>query len=207
MNIHLNVLVNLIIGEYFNDSNCLYVFTNDQISLHGNLPRVLIKIENTKVDPNIYSNHYGCQGFIMFHRKSATLLENIENSFKAVDDRFNRRKYLIIIPKNAKESYLDVFANMAVNYIADIVVVSEGNYLNEMGIVPHIFVEYHIFTHKYINVDNNNDAVLVDRWFSNNKSFLHNAILYPDKLKNQQGRTFKIATFTYKPYAIVGNNN
>ncbi|KAI2473956.1 Ionotropic receptor 41a.3, partial [Diabrotica virgifera virgifera] len=50
---------------------------------------------------------------------------------------------------------------------------------------------------------NNCEKVLLDVWYSKNKSFVFDNNLYPDKLKNQMGRVLKLATMHYVPYNII----
>ncbi|XP_044265394.1 uncharacterized protein LOC123011819 [Tribolium madens] len=111
-------------------------------------------------------------------------------------ERFNKRKFLIV-PQNPSKNFETDFFNLEQLYfISDLLLVLPTNH-------DTIF---DLKTHKYVGLSDNNEPVLIDRWFANNQSFLFGKNLYPNKLQNQLGRPLKMATFTYEPYSIIGNS-
>ncbi|XP_055847718.1 uncharacterized protein LOC129913189 [Episyrphus balteatus] len=59
-----------------------------------------------------------------------------------------------------------------------------------------------LWTQKYVGIEDNFDAVYLDTYFVENRSFARNVDLYPNKLVNMLGRTMAVASVTYFPYVI-----
>ncbi|KAK9702662.1 hypothetical protein QE152_g29799 [Popillia japonica] len=96
-------------------------------------------------------------------------------------ERFNFRKYLFIPEEGATEDVTEVFHSEAIQFVAD----------------------RNILTHKYSGVEDHNNIIVLDKWYSVNRSFEFGRNLYPNKLLNQFGRTLRLGTIDYVPYSII----
>ncbi|GLV36133.1 hypothetical protein CBL_08626 [Carabus blaptoides fortunei] len=103
---------------------------------------------------------------------------------------------------------LDLPSIPVLHFVPDVLVVAFEIDLNVteqqcLSIFYACSVTFRFITHRFVGISGNDDIIVLDYWFSNNMSFMMHNNLYPDKISNMEGRVFKMATFTYKPYAIV----
>ncbi|KAK5648841.1 hypothetical protein RI129_003733 [Pyrocoelia pectoralis] len=188
----LHVLMNTIIREYFANSYCLIILTdnNESLSYHGDVPIVNIHPINATVNEFIAFHEYGCQDIIIDHNESLKVFESFEFKLKFHRARFNFRRYLIAAEDMA------IFDSPVLEYVVNLLVIVPDNTTDESE-------NYNLLTHQYVGREGNNNPQILDYWFGNNRSFLNGAHLYPEKLRNQQGRALRCATFNYKPYSII----
>lgn len=207
-----NILINLIINNYFNNSRCLFIITdeNHEIDYKGNMPVVNIRIINNTINSSILFHYFGCQGILIQSENPMKIFADFETAIRLNIERFNTRRFLInhiIVDNDSK--YEDFFNLNELNYVSDILLIIprsrlQPNQNNSLRNVDDIFIAFDLLTHRYAGVENHNEPVLLDKWFLKNSSFLYNANLYPNKLSNQLGRPLRMATFTYEPYSIIG---
>ncbi|CAG9115374.1 unnamed protein product [Plutella xylostella] len=63
---------------------------------------------------------------------------------------------------------------------------------------------YDIITHKFVGADAQaNDPLYLDSWDACTQQLNTNTNLLPHDISNLQGKTLRVATFTYQPYTIV----
>ncbi|KAK4885516.1 hypothetical protein RN001_001787 [Aquatica leii] len=202
----LNIIIRTIANNYFNDSMCILILTenNNDFQLNALTPIVNIRITNNSLNNNLVFHKYGCQAIIINTKKPSLILQKLESQMKLHGDRFNSRKYLIIA------NNIDIFNLPELNYIVNVLMIIPANTSEEECIlfneVCHKHGTFKLVTHKYIGKSQNNDPVILDFWTTNNNSFTYGNNLYPDKLHNQEGRTLRCATFNYKPYSIIKNS-
>lgn len=198
MDVFLNILTNIIIQKYFQNSGCLLIFTDygNSFQYSNDLPVVNILIENKDLHPEIFLHNFGCQGIIMKSNNPASSFKSFESQIKFSGERFNRRKYLIIQGNDMQENFTEILSSEEIMYVSDLVIVEKNADISKE-------LAFFLWTHSYVGNDMRNQIVL-DTWFSHNKSFLYQQDLYPNKLKNQMGRKIRMATFRYEPYSIVG---
>lgn len=197
MDIWINILSNLIIKTYFQDSNCLFIFTDKENAFQyvGDLPVVNVETKMSNLSPNIFLQHFGCHGIIIRSDHPVSQFKSFEREIKFAKERFNSRKFLLLPGNNMKENFSDILQCPELMYVADLDIVELTN--NDNGFI------FTIWTHFYVGIKSEEKKVL-DVWFSNNSTFLYENNLYPDKLSNQMGRNIRMATFLYEPYSIVG---
>lgn len=197
MHLSLAILTNLIIETYFNESRCIYILTDakNQFEYSGNVPNILLRIEDEEVNTDLIFNHFGCQGFVVNVNKPKSVFQNIEDSIRLTMERFNFRKYLFIPEEGATEDVTEVFHSEAIQFVADVIVIAQ----NKSDLI------YDILTHKYSGVEDHNNIIVLDKWYSVNRSFEFGRNLYPNKLLNQFGRTLRLGTIDYVPYSIIGS--
>lgn len=196
MYLQINILANLIINNYFNNSNCLLIITdkNNNFEYVGDLSYVYLKLNSIEIPYSLVFRSYGCQGIVITCQNPVSIFENLEMGMKLGSDRFNFRKYLFLPVTDQLENSLDVLKSEAAEFVADILIAE-----------LHNATTFDLYTHKFVGPQEKSaDLIWLDRWYSANNSFLLGANLYPDKMGDLEGRPFKIICFTYKPYCIIG---
>lgn len=198
MDIFIDILANLIIQKHFDNSGCLIILTDqgNTFGYSGNLPVVNVKggYDSNRSYFNIH--RFGCQGIIMKTNNPVSHFKHFEKDIKFSRERFNRRRYLLLEGSLIEENLTDILFTDEINYVADIdFIQGKPDKTNEWI--------FSIWTHSYVG-DDVRKRVLLDLWYSKNRTFLSNIDLFPKKLKNQKGRVLRMATFTYEPYTIIG---
>lgn len=61
---------------------------------------------------------------------------------------------------------------------------------------------YNLVTSKFVGQFNNTSSILMDIFYGETISFMHNRNLFLNKLSNLEKRIIKFAIFNYKPYTI-----
>ncbi|RZB40638.1 hypothetical protein BDFB_004034, partial [Asbolus verrucosus] len=107
---------------------------------------------------------------------------------------FNGRKYVII-----QEDVSNIFTSEELDHICNLLVIVPTNCFEKES--------YDLMTHLYRHKSRSREPEILDKWFSDNSSFLYGNNLFPDKLSDQNGRQLRIGTFTYEPYSIAGQDN
>ncbi|GJQ86939.1 hypothetical protein Trydic_g11806 [Trypoxylus dichotomus] len=165
------------------------------------LPYVNVKLSSDEIPYHLVFRWYGCQGILVIAQNSTGIFENLEMGMKLGDERFNIRRYLFLPTEDRLEDNLRIFNSKTAEFVADMLVVILNKTESSASEETYTF---DLYTHKFVgSKENVNDAIWLDRWYSSNKTFLLNSNLYPDKLKDWQGRPCGIICFTYKPYCII----
>lgn len=204
--IHLNILVKTILSTYYNDSICAFLISdiNNGVDYQGLLPIVNIKKENVTIFEIKSLLWNGCQDVIINTANPVHAIEAFEAAIKLQVQRFNKRRYLIL-PNQFSEGLADLPSLPALQFIPDVLVaVPQIDYNVSYRLIGHCETTFQLITHRFVGPTGNDDVLLLDVWHSRNFSFEIGFNLFPDKITDMQGRIFKMATFSYKPYSIVG---
>lgn len=206
-----NVLANIIINTYFSNNNCLLILTQEKLNdfyYSGNFSYVLVNLYDTNVPESLIFRSYGCQGIVVLHENPLAVFENLEKQIRLQKiERFNNRRYLFLPMENQMEDVLKVFSSECTQYVADILAIKLSSSDDLKANISANYKEsiFDLYTHKFVGREGRvNEMIWLDRWFATNQSFLMQSNLYPNKLKDQRGKSFKIICFTYKPYSIIG---
>lgn len=205
------MLVSYIIRHYFNDTGCILIFRDEicQLNFQIDIPLINVNLRNGKVDAKINFNQFGCQGIIICTEKAQETFTSFEYNIKFKLDRLNKRRYFIIAHNNDNSIVKDIFSLQEIKFVSDIVVMTKGEVLRNSCLRSRLFctslTSIDFFTHAYVGRTDSNRTIHLDRWYVNNSTFKNSSNLYPDKLKNQEGRLLRCSTFTYLPYTVVGN--
>lgn len=199
----INILINLIISRYYNNSRCLIYFTDNNTTLFPTkIPTIQIYVTQNNIQPDIIFNSFGCQGVIIYARNISGILSNFEREIRLHNDRFNYRRYLFVPTDFDKFDTEEFFGLTELDNICDLVLLQPIPKRN-CSLIEHSDEIFEIKTHKYVGTENNNHPMVLDKWFMGNTSFLYGVNLFPDKMKNQLGRPLKLATLPFQPYSIV----
>lgn len=204
--IHLNILIKTIFSIYYKDSICAFVIsdTKNGIDYQGWLPIVNIKKNNVSVLEIESLLWNGCQDVVIHTENPSHAIEAFEAAIKLQVQRFNDRRYLIL-PSASSEGLADLPSLPALQFVPDVLVaVPQIDYNASHRLIGDCETTFQLITHRFVGTTGNEDIVQLDVWHSRNFSFETGANLFPDKITDMQGRIFKMATFNYKPYSIVG---
>lgn len=210
----LATLANFIIDKYLTEnSRCVFLFkdsNSDVFEYHGKVSLVVVDVTGNKFDSNLVFQEYGCQGFIIQSKHPVQIFNQLEYDMKFQKDRFNLRKYLILV-RDMSYNSTQVFHSEYLQYVSDFLMIYPRQSTNSTNLSTKPSwglrcknEEYALLTHNYVGKEQNASLVLLDFWFSANQSFLVNTPLYPNKIRNQEKRVLRIAHFTYEPYSIAG---
>lgn len=213
---YLTILTNTILTHYFTYPCTL--FLKDDSSriqyLEKAISLVNIKIdENGKIPKKLFFLNSSCQNIVIHTSNPVSTFRDIEKLIRMQNGRFNERKYLFVSSNDMKENVTDLFQMQELNYVIDIlIIVPEYSkktiiFTSQLDLVQPTDTSevYELLTHKYVGtITKANEAIVLDKWYSQNCSFLHDTNLYPDKISDQKGRVFRIAAFNYPPYSVIG---
>lgn len=196
---NISTLLGLILNQYFNNFRCIFLLTDKNLPLDTSkiiIPLVNLKISNKSIPTDLFFRYFDCQGIVIQTKNCLEVFENVEKEIRKHMERYNNRRYLFL-PSSCEEiKENDVFQSKELHFVADLLVMSYSKEKYEE--------QYEFLTHKYVGVKNNSEVIVLDKWFANNNSFLKGNNLYPDKISDMQGRTLRLATFTYLPYSFIG---
>lgn len=183
----LQVLVNIILQQYFLNNNCIINIednaTTNRVKL--NIPSFSIDLSKSTVKlPQ-------CQVFFINVEHAIETIENIENAMRFNSTfQYNSRAYLIVANNNLNKMS---FKNKIFTYISNILLLKVAGFEKNQY--------YELYTHNYKDQRGNNKGVLLNIWFPQNRSFLSDNInLFPNREKNLNGRTFINAFVNNPPY-------
>lgn len=206
------MLLNTILSQYFS-SGCV-LFLKDDFANIGYLEEgisiVNVKVKNYKVPPELIFLNHGCRDIVLHVSNPITIFQELENEIRQSSERFNERKYLFLLTSNSSESIIDLFQLQELNYVTDILIVipeqlEEKTMVAKFGAPSIASAEtYELVTHQFVGNNSFSEVIILDKWFSQNCSFLYSNMLYPDKISDQKGKYFRIAAFNYAPYSVIG---
>ncbi|XP_037899376.1 uncharacterized protein LOC119643939, partial [Glossina fuscipes] len=93
--------------------------------------------------------------------------------------------------------------NATIKTTTSIVTTSDGTsaFRNCKQCPGHRNFNFELWTQKYVGTVGNLDAKHLDTYLASERTFLKNTDLYPDKLTKLHGRTLRMGSHTYLPYA------
>lgn len=189
---YLNLLTTLIVEKYFSNS-CTMFITNNTINFLTN--RDILSLNSNYGHSASTFFKFGCKNFVLLSNDTEKIIDFVENNVKFAEQRFNNRKYLILLPDRN-----DTIEKIG-NFVPDLLTVTVKKIASSYNTCDVIFA---LSTHKFVGLNGNNDMKLLDIWFSHNNSFLYGNDLFPNKLGNMELRQLKIATFNYTSYVVWG---
>ncbi|KAF7286801.1 hypothetical protein GWI33_004206 [Rhynchophorus ferrugineus] len=213
---NIEILLNVILQQYILPTRCITLITDHNNTINNvarGIPTLNIFLESYDelftIDKKLFRN-YGCQAFILGVSKPADTFSKIEQYIKYQNETLTDRKYIVVDTPGTNQQALSIFQTREIDFVCDILIISSEiskrwSNNGKLGILGQSSEEYTLRTHQFVGL-HRNKVVLLDRWFSSNRSFEIGANLFPDKLYNQQGRQTKIGFFHYEPYILLRRN-
>ncbi|XP_015596404.1 glutamate receptor ionotropic, delta-1 isoform X2 [Cephus cinctus] len=205
-------MVDLIAQRFLNDT-CLVVFSNNGCAFKSVIPALYFDpydtlLENENMDSETYKTTYlteileiGCNGFVIQTKNPARQFVLLEETFVLVNNRGNRK--LIFLPLLEKSSFKNLDSHSIVetrsaNYVPNLIMV-------EPSVTKNIF---NLKTHYFGGTSNQSKEIIVlDTYNITSGKFLLDANLFPDKIKDLQGKILRAAVFHYMPYVVLTGND
>ncbi|XP_044745332.1 probable glutamate receptor [Coccinella septempunctata] len=186
---------------YLDSDSCVLLIIDQKSTLTyaGNHQIIILSISKNLTDVSenieeiIFKFQYGCRGFIIDTKKPSVMFEFIEEKIKHSLVRFNTRKYLIVVEEKI-ENYDEIFRKLpSSRYVS-----------NLLFLVQKTAEEFQFWSPSFEGSADGIRFEQVDTWLAQNGTFLLGNDLFPDKLRDQQGRYLRMACFHYAPYTNCG---
>ncbi|KAL0840331.1 hypothetical protein ABMA28_015598 [Loxostege sticticalis] len=198
----IEILMSTIFHQYLNSSYCLSLVSDSPL----NIP---IKNSFTYISPGdgeLFVNQLldvsemGCSDYIVRMQDPKKFMAAFEKVNHLGNVRRSDRKIVFLPPEEDNKTRIDLLEVLALKesgFVANILLVLPTT---ELLLCSY----YDLVTHKYVGPDDQVDEpYYLDRWNSCSSKFEKNANLFPHDMSNLQGKTVKVACFTYKPYALL----
>lgn len=192
------ILLTIIMREYFSHFYCILQFEDDfvvrSVSQNGNY----YLTSDAQLDATHVNKFDLCLGIVI------NIRENTQAKFEMFEDfiqkhskaRFQERRYVVMFNSTKDKEFYQFFASNYLKFVSDMLVVKD---------IPEREGEFALFTHQFVGLENNDKIVLINEWSAISQSFASNSTLYPDKLKNLQGKRLIVGGEKYLPITDPGN--
>ncbi|XP_023938077.2 glutamate receptor ionotropic, delta-2 [Bicyclus anynana] len=200
----IEILLQMIIKKSLASSYCITMVSEVLLKVH--VPNSLMYIDgnNTEslVELMLNASEAGCSDYIIQIKEPKDFIVAFDKVVHMGNIRRSDRRVIILPPKYISDE------NVFSHDLLEILSLRETSYItNVLLVVPTKKTlkceSYELITHKFVGIDNNKEPMLLDRWDSCTNSFENNVNLFPHDLSNLQGKTVKVAGFTYKPYVLL----
>lgn len=206
MSVILEILLSTIIKTYLLKSYCLVYITSSENQLYFNTNLTILTINENLPDYNsllLNSLNAGCDSYVLHNINFSDFLNNFDNHILNTTQKKGYRKFIYILNyKQVDDAAVnEILTSDRMKYMPDLLIVYPDLFiptnlmLNELG----VDLRYKLITRWY----DNPTPIILDYWYSGNKSFLFESNLFPDKCQNFNGMVFNVSIFTYKPYSII----
>ncbi|XP_046745771.1 glutamate receptor 3-like [Diprion similis] len=223
----LNKIADTLIEMYMND-RCAVIISVSGYMASSSVPAVYVSPYSQKTAENLpnaslaseesYKKdvlapvlELGCTGYLVQAENPEVQFRLIEKTFVHVKSRTQRR--FIFLPTIVQISegstwlpsevldtsnfdFQSVLQGESVQYVTDVVFAVPNNRTGDVD----------LFTHRFSGPDDaGRQEILLDTYEVENRKFKLGANLFPDKVKNLEGKTLRIAAFDYPPYNVMVN--
>lgn len=186
----LDLLINILIQQFFNSSYCFIVVSDNKFSLSLPSGSVVVNTAPSSISTTVFHN-FGCQIFVLDVLDPVHTFEILEHEIRRHKESLHSRKYLILTTGNLLKIPLRI--------VCDGLLVNVSKFLTWPGKEE---IEVSIWKLQHLT----QPQVLIDKWFSINQSFLWNYTISPEDHSDLKGYIIKVGTFDHPPYVVVGKN-
>jgi hypothetical protein len=198
----IEILIQSIFYQYLTDSYCISVVSEEPLEFIMNISHVNVSpnVTNHLAEQLLELSEMGCSDYVVRLRKPRDFMIAFEKVNLMGNIRRSDRK-VILLPFNddnqTRTELLNVLTLKETSFVANLLL-----------ILPKISDDdclvYDLVTHKYVGPDKDSSSpFFMDQWDSCKSPFQDNVNLFPHDMTNLFGKTFKVACFTYKPYALL----
>lgn len=199
----LELLLQILIDNYLLESYCVTLVTETELIFRApsNLTLMYIHPEPNLTDPILGASEKGCSDFIVQMSEPENFMAAFETVNHLGDIRRSDKK-LIFLPLQDETFDVSVLMNILTlkmtGFVANILLVLPSakclEYCNY----------YDLVTHNFVGPDAEvNHPLYLDRWDFGSERFDKGVNLFPHDMSNMNGKTVKVAAFTYKPYVLL----
>lgn len=167
-------------------------------SFHPHLhPTIRINIAEVEEDVLLNSVENGCQSFVLTNAATHPFLDRFEYIHDRTIQHFPNKKIIILISPESDSSVMKQFVeHRAIHDVP-----------NLLFLFPASADRIDLFTNRFTSRDNSNDLILLDTYILSQNTFVHGNNLFPDKLKDLEGKYVRLAIFNYSPYTLWNEVN
>ncbi|XP_073951487.1 glutamate receptor ionotropic, delta-2-like isoform X2 [Choristoneura fumiferana] len=199
----LEVLLQILINNYLLESYCVTVITETKLIFRppSNVTFMYIHAEINITNLILDASEHGCSDFIVQTSEPENFMAAFETVNHLGDIRRSNKK-LIFLPLHDETFNASVLMNILTlkmtGFIANILLVVPSEKC------PEYCNYYDLVTHNFVGPDAEvDDPLYLDRWDFGLEQFDKGVNLFPHDMSNMNGKTVKVAAFTYKPYVLL----
>ncbi|CAB3243457.1 unnamed protein product [Arctia plantaginis] len=198
----LELLLDILIQKYLSTSSCISFVLETSLIFHSPVGFIYITPdEKVLVEQILAVSEIGCSDYVILMKEPEKFMNAFERVIHLGNVRRSDRK-LIFLPHDANLNDVNlaskVFSLKGSAFVANMLIVAYSKNSQQECLV------FDLITHKFVGTDSQLNAPLyLDRWNSCTTKFEKQANLFPNDMTNLQGKTLKVACFTYKPYALL----
>ncbi|KAI8428944.1 hypothetical protein MSG28_007557 [Choristoneura fumiferana] len=184
-------------------SYCVTVITETKLIFRppSNVTFMYIHAEINITNLILDASEHGCSDFIVQTSEPENFMAAFETVNHLGDIRRSNKK-LIFLPLHDETFNASVLMNILTlkmtGFIANILLVVPSEKC------PEYCNYYDLVTHNFVGPDAEvDDPLYLDRWDFGLEQFDKGVNLFPHDMSNMNGKTVKVAAFTYKPYVLL----
>ncbi|XP_028040690.1 probable glutamate receptor isoform X2 [Bombyx mandarina] len=199
----IEILLQIIINKYLSESYCLVVISETPLSVKLPMSFTYLdpKKEHFSVETLLKLSEEGCSDYIIRMEDPRQFMNALEEIRPMSMVRRSDKK-LVIVPVTDDENSMEPILNL--------LTMKESSYYAHILLILPTQTErfeclaFNLITHRFVGSDSESKLpIILDRWYSCTNHFENNVYLFPNNLKNLNGKTMKISTFIYKPYVLL----
>lgn len=198
----LELLLDVLIKQYLSSTYCISFVIDTSVTFQSAMSFIYLNPdEELLVKQILQVSEMGCSDYIVLMKEPQKFITALERVIHLGNVRRSNRK-IIFLPHDANVSGASLasklFSLKGSAFVANILMVA---YPNKNDQVCALF---DMITHTFVgNDDQVHTPLYLDRWNSCTRQFEKQTNLFLHDMKNLHGKTLKVATFNYKPYALL----
>lgn len=200
---YVNVLLNVLIDYYFKNARCIFLIQDKlhRFEYNNEIPIVNINADGNYLNHSLIFQNYGCQNIFIYHENSSVIFNMFEAAilYNITKERYMNRRYVIV---STLTDMNKILALPKLEFVMDLLLINlESQVQKTSGFRDIVEETYRLFTHSF-GGEKFNESLYLDTWNSN-FGFIENRNLFPDKIKNANGRIFRLMTIPYQPNNVL----
>lgn len=199
----LEKLLQVLINNYLLQSYCVTLVTEAKLIFRPptNVTFMYIHAKINITERILAASEKGCSDFIVQTAEPENFMAAFEMVNHLGDIRRSDKK-LIFLPLQDESFNPSILMNILTlkmtGFIANILLIMPS------AKCPYYCDYYDLVTHNFVGPDAEiHYPLYLDRWDFSSEQFHKGANLFPHDMSNMNGKTVKVAAFTYKPYVLL----
>lgn len=203
----IELIVQILFKQYLNNSYCVTFMTEnymiDLIDIPDSISLVVLNSTGDILEATLSASEMGCSNYVVQMANPEKFITIFDKIVRLGNARKSDNKIILLPPfrdENVSKQ-LKVLQFKETSFISNLLIVIPVNSNKECK-------TYDFITNEFIGYDfKTNKPILLDKWNSCTKEFKQKANLFPDKLKDLDGKTVKVACFHSYPFTILDLDN
>ncbi|CAG9785032.1 unnamed protein product [Diatraea saccharalis] len=200
--VSIEILLEKLLYRFLSHSYCITLVSEKSLVHQINSSFVYISPkENGSLENQLLNvSEMGCSDYIVCLEDPKSFMIAFENVVHMGNTRRSDRKIIFLPFENnydTKMKLLEVLTLKETSFVANLLLILP---IDQCGNCDF----YDLVTHKYSGPDAESvQPYFMDQWNSCTLDFLNNTDLFPHDMSNLNGKSLKVACFTYKPYVLL----